>query len=264
MENIICDTNIWYDIANGKIKPEEISKLKLIGTAVNIIEIASTPNLVKNIELVRRTIKALQKYHFIIISTNPFDHLISIFDSSFEPKDEHVIRLLNDFEVLDNIDTFDDLSFKDWDIVKDKIAETVARKDYITGVVNDVLSQSQTFIKNNHLKKSYSSKSYKDSWKPFFILLISEYYRDKYKEDFIIAENDIHWKRLDFFITAWDEYFKSLDIQYGRKFKNNDWHDLLNLVYVQPEFKYWTSEKRSWAKLLKENKDLKPYIFNNS
>lgn len=261
MENIICDTNIWYDIAKGNIMPEKIANLKLIGTAVNIVEIASTPNLVKDIELVKRTIKALQNYHFKIISTNPFDHIISIFDSSFEPNDEQVKRLLNDFETLDNIPNLTELSSKELEVVKESVSKVVARKDYITGVVNDVLFQTQIFIKNNHLKKSYLSKSYKDSWKSFFIMLISEYYKEKYKKKFSIAENDIKWERLAFFMTAWDEYFKHLDIQYGRKFKNNDWYDLFNLVYVQPEFKYWTSEKRSWAKMLKENNYLKPHIY---
>lgn len=263
MENIICDTNIWYDISTGKIKSLELRKLKLIGTAVNIIEISSTPRLVKDIELVRQTIIALKKHHYIIISTNPFDHIISIFDSSFEPNDEYVKQLLNDFELFENIN-LDHLSLKELDILRKNIAIVVAKKDYITGVVNDVLSTTQAFIKNNHLKKAYSSKSYKDSWKRFFILLISQYYRDIYKKEILIAEDDIQWQKLDFFITAWDEYFKSMDIQFGRKFKNNDWHDLLNLVYVQPEFKYWTSEKRSWAKVLKENKELQSYIFNSS
>jgi len=103
-----------------------------------------------------------------------------------------------------------------------------------------------------------------DQWKPFFIFLITEYYKDKYKKDIKIDENDVKWERLNFFITAWDEYFKHLDVQFGSTFKNNDWNDLLNLVYVQPEFKYWTSEKRSWAKILNENKDLEPYIIKNS
>lgn len=261
MENIICDTNIWYDIANGCIKIGEFQQLKLIGTAVNVIEIASTPNLVKNIELVRQAINVFQKHHFIIISSNPFDHLISIFDNSFEPNDDHVLELLNAFEVFDKIDTFDGLTPDDWNVIKGKIAKTVSNKEYITKVVNEVLYKSQTFIKTNHLKKTYSSKSYMDSWKHFFIFLISEYHKYKYKKKIIINENDPQWKRLEFFITAWDEYFKHLDIQPGRKFKNNDWFDLLNLVYVQPEFKYWTSEKRSWSKILKEKKELQPYVF---
>ena len=41
MDNIICDTNIWYDIANGNIKPEKIKRLNLVGTAVNVVEIGN-------------------------------------------------------------------------------------------------------------------------------------------------------------------------------------------------------------------------------
>lgn len=264
MKNIICDTNIWYDIATGKIKTETISKLNLFGTAINIVEIASTPNLKKNIKLVRQTIKALKKHHFIIIGSNPFDHLLWLFDPSFEPKDEQVINLLNDFEIFDKNEILDDLSCEEWDIMNDSISENLKRKSSISEFINDALSQSQTIIKNNSLRKSYISKSYKDSWKHFFFMIITNYYKDKYGKDLTISENDINWKQLDFFLTAWDEYLKHLDVHHGSKFKNNDWFDILNLVYVQPEFKFWTNEKKSWAKLLKGNKVVKPYIFNNS
>lgn len=49
MDNIICYTNILFDIANGNIQSENIVRLRLIGTDDNVVEIALTPNLVKNI-----------------------------------------------------------------------------------------------------------------------------------------------------------------------------------------------------------------------
>ena len=262
MNNIICDTNIWYDIANGKIKPEQIRNIRLIGTAINIIEIASAENLTKDIYLVQKTIKALQNFHHVIVSTNPLDHIISIFNSSFISNDDSILNLLNEFDSFQEIDDFNDLSADTWNKVKEKISKIDSNEQYITKVVNDVLDKSQEFIKRNHLKKSHMLKTFTDSWKPFFILLISNYAKSKYNYEFIINENDIRWNRLEFFLSVWDEYFKHLDIQPGRRFHDNDWHDLFNLIYVQPEYKYWTCEKRSWAKIIREHERLKSYLYN--
>lgn len=263
MENIICDTNIWYDIAENRIDQKEFRNVNLYGTAVNVSEIASTPNIIGNLSLVRGAICSLKRFHYLIISTNPFDHLISIFDSSIKLNDESTIKLLNAFEIFQKINDFSDLSNDDWNVVKEKISKNESNIQYITNIVNKILHQTQNHIKSNHLKKIYSFGDFNDSWKPFFALIISNYSKNYYNKEILVKEDDPRWNRLDFFITTWSEYFKSLDIQNGRRFHDNDWHDLFNLVYVQPEFKFWTSEKRSWSKVIRENKKLNKYLFNN-
>ena len=95
-------------------------------------------------------------------------------------------------------------------------------------------------------------------------MIISAYSKEYYKKEFIIKIEDKRWVFLDFFLTVWSEYFKKLDIHFGSKFHDNDIHDLFNLVYVQPDKKYWTYEKRSWAKVIMNDKLVNAMLFNLS
>jgi len=260
-ENVICDTNIWFDIACGNIKPETISNIELIGTAINIVEIASTPKLYKDFELVIKTIKALEKHYSLIFRANPIEHIISIFNKSFVPNDEHSIRLLDDFEEFEQYYASNNLSDDDISLLKNEICKSFERYDYITEIINNTLSERKAIDKNNNSKEDCELKSNKNSCKSFFIYIITEYYKKEYNGVLEIDINDPNWEQLDFFITAWDDFFKHLEIIYGSKFRRNDWNDLLNLVYVQPGYKYWTNENKRWAKLLRENGRLKSYIY---
>jgi hypothetical protein len=172
------------------------------------------------------------------------------------------LNLLQDFDTFRQIDDFSDLSSEDLNILNGKISKINLHKEAITKMVNDVLAESQNFIKRNRLKESYKQKCFKDSWKIFFIKLISAYSKDKYNNEFIIKKDDFRWNHLEFFLSVWDEYFMNFDLKSGSKFQNNDWHDLFNLVYVQPEFKYWTSEKKRWARIIFENEKLRAYCYH--
>lgn len=258
---IICDVNVWYNIASGNINVEEIEKLKLIGTAVNITEIANSSYLVDDLEFLKKVIYSLTKYHSQIYISSPFDHIISVFDKAFVPNDSFNQELLNGFSLLTEIDSFDDTSDNDWTGIRELIRKTKNNKNYIAEIINDVLNHTQNEIKTKHIKKTYPKFCHKDSWKKFFILLISNYSKEYYNKEFTIKVEDKRWIFLDFFLTVWAEYFKQLDVQFGSKFHDNDIHDLFNLVYVQPRMKYWTHEKRGWAKVIMNDKSLNKMLF---
>jgi hypothetical protein len=69
MNGIICDVNVWFDIASGKIKGKEIEQLNLFATAVNLTEIANSPLVIKNPEFIKQVIQALTKHHYKNILT---------------------------------------------------------------------------------------------------------------------------------------------------------------------------------------------------
>jgi hypothetical protein len=76
MTKIICDTNIWYNLANNHLESYKIKGLKLIGTSVTVHEISETSHLVKNLDLVKRVAKAFLDYNSGIMVLNPFEYLI--------------------------------------------------------------------------------------------------------------------------------------------------------------------------------------------
>jgi len=131
-------------LGSGRIDAKDIKNINLIGTAMNVIEIACSPNLMRDIYLVKNAINALKKYHNFIISSNPFEHFISIFDSTFEPNDEYTLDLLAAFKIFEGIDNFNDISQDGWDNVKSKISKIEFNKQYFSKVVNDILNQKNS------------------------------------------------------------------------------------------------------------------------
>ncbi|OQA90529.1 MAG: hypothetical protein BWY27_00770 [Bacteroidetes bacterium ADurb.Bin234] len=257
-QKIICDTLIWYNIANGNIKKEELKDLYLIGTAVNIAEIARSSHLNKDkINLLQEVIDALTNYHDIIYVSNPYDHIISIFYPSFEPNNNYTNNMLNDFEKVLQIRDFDNI---DWEEINKHRQYLNNKRQEYSDIVNEILMVSREHIKFNHLKKKHKNCNFKDTWKSFIIKIIANYSKREYNHEFIIKEDDIRWSRLDFFLSVWDEYFKCLDIETNRKFHNNDWEDLFNLVYVQPGFKYSTRENK-FLEIIKNNRDISNYLY---
>ena len=61
---IYCDTNIWYDIGEGKINPQSLKGLYLVATYNNLLELTHTIKLGNKTDLqkVQRAVRALLKY----------------------------------------------------------------------------------------------------------------------------------------------------------------------------------------------------------
>ncbi len=262
MKDIICDVNVWYNIASGNIKEEEIDKLNLIGTDVNLTEIINSSYLISNPKFLKSVIQSFTKHHYQIYISTPFDHIMTVFDNSFVPDVSLNQKLLNEFSLFLDIDNFDDMSDNSRENISNLIEKKKSDKSFVAEVINKVLKYTQEEIRNRHIKKTYPKFCHKNSWKKFFIMIVSAYSKEYYNKDFIISIDDSRWSFLDFFLTVWSEYFKKLDIQIGSKFRDNDIHDLFNLVYVQPDKKYWTFEKRSWAKVIMNDTSINTMLFD--
>lgn len=68
--NIICDTNIWYQFNDDIVTNNDSLK----ATWVNIIEIATSLNLIDKIDTSQEAVKALKEHYSKIIIDNPFDY----------------------------------------------------------------------------------------------------------------------------------------------------------------------------------------------
>ena len=259
MQQVICDTNIWYDIANENISEKQFENVQLFGTSVNITEISSTPNLINNIDLVVRTIKAMKKYAYRIIIENPLEYLISSFFYEFNPDSKTERRLLKGFDILTSIDVNE--------ISKETISNTKKQIDQIRETqikevkkMNSDLIIIRKTIKENEGKHKHRSNNYISTWKEYFSKLILEYSKLYCDEEYIINTNDQIWEQFEFFLYTWEHYFKN-NLEIGNwKFDKNDWGDLFNLVYVGKGFKYWTIE-RKWNNIFDSTDRLKKYNY---
>ena len=259
MESIICDTNIWYNIANKKNDEFQLRGVELIGTSINIIEISSTPNILNNIDLVVEAIRSMHKHCYELIIHNPIEHIITLFHDNYIPNCTVEKKLLAGFNILMSIDIHS-ISVESFMQAEKQINNSIAQNNDLIERINSGLPFIKEKIKNLG-KSNYRRNVFLDEWKKFFSELISEYSKKYCDMEYTLDLNSNKWDQLEFFLYTWEYYFKN-NIEFGNwKLNNNDWNDLLNLVYVQPGFKYWTLEKK-WNRIYMESDKLRLYMHS--
>jgi hypothetical protein len=258
-KEIICDTCIWYDIANGIKSIEQLNDVQLIGTYINVTEISSTPKLYRNLSLVIRTVDTMHRYYHRVFIEDPFEYLISLFHSDFKPNTDKVRRLLNKFSSFKDLDV-NDIPEKNIIDTEKQIKEMLDADRKVVNKINEDLLVIRENIKRNGGIDNHRKSDFIESRKNYISDLVLDYSREHCVKEYKLDINDKSWDQLEFFLYTWDSFFKELEIG-KRKFHINDLGDLFNLVYVQPGFKYWTSE-RKWNLIFNSNERLKKYNFS--
>jgi len=258
--SIICDTNIWYDLASKKKNIEQLDGIQLIGTSVNITEISSSPNLINNLSLVKKTVEAMYKFNHLVIASNPMEYLISLFHSEYKPNIKTEMRLLDGFNTLMEID-LNIITPQDKIDAEIQIKEICDSQNEVAKRINNDLTKIRQNIKKHERKDKYRKRSFIDKWKKYFSTLVLEYSKQHCDKEYELDINDKSWDQLEFFLYTWEFYFKN-NLEIGNwKFEKNDWGDLFNLVYVGPGIKYWTSENK-WNAIFNNDERLRKYNFS--
>lgn len=259
MESVICDTNIWYDLANKKYDKSLLIRDQLIGTSINLREIASSPYLISNLNLIVNAIKSITKFHDKIFIDNCMDHLITIFHKDYLAISKTEEDILNGFTTLININ-INDIPAERFKEVKRRLNNITVPSQNLVDQINNGLPEIRQKIKQSIGKKKHRQTDFTRTWKIFISELVSIYSKENCEKEYVIDIDDENWKNIDLFITTWERYFNKLELE-KRKIRKNDWPDLFNLVYVQPGYKYWTSDK-IWNQIFDENDNLKTYKYN--
>ncbi|NOU16898.1 MAG: hypothetical protein HOO91_05000 [Bacteroidales bacterium] len=237
--DVICDTNIWYDLGSGLIKPKEYKNCKLWSTYLSIDELSRSDKLLddKLIENVRLSIQKMIVNQNVIYEP-PFFRLLveSIPDYNYD-------IIANDFNILDftkSIASNKQLTQDDKQKLRDYIAFRKDRllkgSEYFTKLIADF---KDCFKDKSILKKTRNTKISRD----FISFIVKSITNEDLPENF-------DWTTVELFEKTLDYYFFKLETT-SMKIKKNDWYDLAFLVYVRPGQKIWTKDKRLKA-LIKE------------
>jgi hypothetical protein len=260
MQTVICDTNIWYDLAENRKNIDRLVGVELIATSVNITEIASAPYLVSDIGLIARTADAMYKNNHKVVISNPMEYLISLFHWEYEPNTIAERRLLEGLNTLMDMD----LNYIPAQNIVDterQIKEVLDSQNELASRINNGLQKIRQNIKRQEGKEKYRKIDFIDKWKKYFSELVLEYSKQHCDKEYKLDINDKAWDQLEFFLYTWEYYFKN-NLEIGNwKFDKNDWCDLFNLVYVYPGSKYWTSECK-WNRIFDSNERLRKYNFS--
>lgn len=254
--HVICDTNVWYSIASSNFsKPDDVL---LIPTAFSLEELATSTMMAKHTKYYQTVLNAIYKNCGPIIPENPFDFVLMNYDPNYVTNEEPTKQLLKGFSSLMERKIVE----KDIDeALKNKIIEDcensrkpssefatlgndellAIRKRINTGVgKKEHLKQDPTIINREFVKQMFngyaSSKNYTIDWDKF------------------------DWSRIELFMIVTEVFFKKLETTKGMKIDSNDIVDWFNLLYVTPEDKYLTFEKK-WRKYILNEESIKGYLY---
>ncbi len=260
MDTVICDTSVWYHISNGIITKDKLENKHLVLTNVSVREISYSPHLTKRMDLIVRVIRTMHENHKIAIPYNPWDHIIKLFHPSFVGDTKSFDKSLNGFNVLLANFPHLNISTSTIDVAQSQIDEIRCNLSSISEHFNNGLEEIRAKINIDSNKQKHRNTSFRLDWKRFFSNWVSNYSKQYNDEDFVLDIHSPVWEKLEFFLAVWEEFFKQLEVDKTGIITQNDWADILNMVYVQPWCKFWIREKK-WHNIFSQNPFFSRYVI---
>jgi hypothetical protein len=247
-QKIICDTNIWYGIAEGKIDKSSLEGLNLVLTFNTLVEFACTDLLYKKPLFVREAIRASLLYSNIKDLRSSFDVISETLVQNHENDLSEGFFLWEEGRYYTRM--------KDKDIYGRMSNEMIAainnRQNEIQSVCDHINNEQLPKIRNNldnkGDKKTHAARNMVKPTIEFYKFLLS-----LKNENLAFVENP-ETKKIDTLIQGTIAFFKDLELRSDRKFRRNDWFDMMNLAYIDNEKTlYWTKDG-PWKNLIRQAK----------
>lgn len=256
--HVICDTNVWYEIASGKYsKPKDVL---LIPTAFSLEEIASSTMMANHVKYFQTVVKSIYENCGPIISENPLDYVLRNNDPHYKSvNDNHTVLLLKGFSELmsrkiEEVDIDNELKGKIIQDCEHNRRPTKEFSDLINGEVLEVRKNINVGIgKKEHLKVDATNII-----KGFVKQVFEGYANNK---NYTINWNKFNWKQIELFLCVTESFFKKLETTKDMKVDANDIVDWFNLLYATPEDKYLTFDKQ-WRRYILKDDRIKQYLYN--
>lgn len=249
---IICDTNVWYNIAGGKLIKEKVSELNLISSFINIRELAKTPNLIDQYSFIADVIRTIFKFQREVIFYSPFIHIAKLQKPDYE---------FNIQSNLGHVLKFTELIAKGYEVREDKREEF---KLFIEEAKTDLEAVTAPWnLEADRIKEKITDKKAHKKEDPTELNrgLIS-YMVEVATNGEVSLKESFDWKQIELLEGTLKAFFLELEVS-GMKIDPNDWFDLFILAYVQPGDLFWTYEKR-WLRMIGEKAKLGNYLFDPS
>ncbi|HHH50330.1 MAG TPA: hypothetical protein ENK52_05065 [Saprospiraceae bacterium] len=255
-ERIICDTNIWYGFASGKLDLADFSSANLICTKVTIDELASSENILDDdkVFLVQRALKMIFSHASDIILESPVHWLIRMGDPNFKIDLSTTKSNLEKLRIFSNLDKTVLGQISRIPELQENIQNYDKPLDPSIDFINSMSPIVNSNIKNTIGKKQHRKKDTSGGIKNLIRMMIGRNIPNAK-----INWTNYPWKKVVLFVKTWDLFFKEMELS-GMKAERNDWYDLFNMVYVNESEKYWTLEKK-WNRLIYSDIETKKYQF---
>jgi len=229
--DVICDTNIWYNIGSGSLKRSQLPSGDLVATFYNFEELTTSPNLVSNFKLVRSASKAIVEHSSKQILENAFLYIARTIDSQFEDRTyTYNLGIRNWAEVkaiARQPDTFT-LTSTHLKEYNENIKNRQARGEAVAKIENRFVANVKSH--SRQVRKTSEQKYFKERFKGI-VHELNEYLRLFSQGRLTIHASKL--KEFELFLTAALQFARNVEISKW-VVKPNDIYDLYNLVYVRP------------------------------
>lgn len=253
---VICDTNVWYQIVNGKFnKPEDVL---LIPTSFSLEEIATSKLMVHNTKYYQDVLRSIYDNCGPIIPNNPFDFILNDLDSEYKLSDGNTEKLLKGFSEL--------LSRKVEDVAIDEELKNKIIKDCEDSRKPTFefahFGNEEIFSIRKNINTGIGIKEHikEDSTEINKLMLIEMFNAYAKVKQYTINWNNFDWNRVELFMVITEIYFKKLETTKDMKISPNDLVDWFNLLYVTPKDRYLTFDDR-WRNYILEDDRIKHYLY---
>lgn len=248
MKKIICDTDIWYHIAAGRISQELIKGLPLVATWNSVSELAKSPYLSerKTIPLVIGASKALVT-HAVEIDMQPsIEKIIKKYCPEFIPNTKIPEELLQGIKIFADLEV-DKIEDETIEKMRISVDENRSPMEEAMVGINEMLLQVRQNIKQGIGKPAHKAADGKEGIQEHIASMASDHMRKNYTTDIDFQNLTIS----DPLLTVFSFFYKTLELDESRKFRLNDWMDLFNLAYVDDNSLYWTRETY-WLRIIQD------------
>ncbi len=236
---IVCDTNIWYGLASGSVtKPEGA----LGHTRVSLVELVQTRHGQTNLHLLRGACQKLTQDSAFGYHLQPLAHIADVLGVPVPSK-----------EVNSSLKAYGDKVLFVQGIGMGDSIDSTREAEFLTLIEAERqplfdMEQAYSMVRQGSVrvsKRTVNRTAHLSETKRIIAQAIGR------KVGLQVAEGDLDYRQIELFLHTFDLLRYSLGHS-GRTMKANDFGDLLNLAYVQPETTYWTLD-RPWLSLVRHS-----------
>lgn len=240
---LICDTSVWYKLVD---KPEWIQKLSnsiLVSTNNSFFEITTASNLTKQTKSSMTLIALdLMCKSSVFIPANPWEFMVE--ENSLQNR--WINDAFNSIRLLTLRNNPQNISF-DIEPIKSWVSDRKEATRLTANLFNELICKIKADPLLNPGKKEIEKLSieYQNIAKAY----IKDHIQIFYNTDIV---KSVRWENHQYFLKMLTNYIILL-VKSEQKQKPNDIGDLYNMVYVKPDERYLTADKKTWLELSKKD-----------
>lgn len=246
---LVCDTNIWYGLGEGRINPTIAKENRLIATFYAFEELNTTHNILNFPDKIIQASQAIVQHSHDRILENAILYLARTIDPYYVDEGYSYnlgMRAWNEIRLLAKLPLGTQHSQQTLNMYRQNIEN---RKKEGVNIAKADNAFSAAVQKQARIAYKKDKEKYYSTVSEHIVALLNTYLKE-FSKGRIEFPSNYDFDQIELFMNAFAGYIFKLDVAKMRV-EANDAYDLYNLIYVKPGMKYFTLEKR-WSNIIND------------